>query len=328
MAGNLKASSTRVSDDGKSVIVETQSTQTAHELAAELENRVRAKEGGPGARANVWLRNSLDRFDETLGIYADRRLQIASNILMICLMALAVFAWYFVLPGYEAVMCVIGAVLAFTLKQLAADLDRAWVVKKNGMFAFFCVCIVTILVVECVASASLQSFVAERAATGQEDIGRRINMLTAEQERLNEAQKVAPKGTPDQTQALVDAFSANPMVNREGAQLTKTVGSMVKETGCKGNSYYVGIYCPTYLELKGDVDYAKQWHEDKARLQKIPAEIKEAELARPRGASTMSLGLGVIVPVGLTFLLGAFTVFIAYLAGRAKRTPLPQVGGN
>ena len=322
MAG-LKSAQAQIGADGVTVTVTAESAATAHELAAELENRVRLKEGGPGAKANTWLKNSLDRFDETLGIYADRTLEISANLLMVLAGTLAVAAWYFVLPGYEPVMMFIGALLVFTEKQLAAKFDRA-VVARTGLAPWFGAIIGIILIIECVASASLQSFVAGERETGRNDIAVNIQTLEIEKASIGQVLKTPPKGASDAINERIEALKLQPVVNRNGEVVVRSgyrVGEAIGD--CTGASYYVTIYCPTLIELQADLAQAKAYEAAQTRFREIGPEIQTLQAARPAQASTMALGLGVIVPVGLTFLLNVVMVVISYLAGRAKRTPLP-----
>lgn len=327
----LKGANTKIGDDGTTVIVKTESEHTARELAAQLETQVRAKEGGPGAKFNSWLKKSLDRFDETLGIYGDRALNIIRDVLLICAMALAAFAWYRVLPGYEILMCIVGMAIVFTIKTCAGRLDAAWREDK-GLFAFFSIIIAFGLIIEVMASSSLQAFTAVEQETGRADVDLQIDALSKEQSRLNIALLQPSPGSPAELEALIQGYRATPMVSSTGSQLTKTVGMMVDETGCAGRSYYVGIYCPDYLDLKGKLEAAKVYEADKERFSAIGPQIAALQAQRPHTSSTFALAskasgggtawwLSLVIPVGLTLMLNLTMLTIAYLAGRAKRTP-------
>lgn len=326
MAGGLTGQKTQILDDGVTLQVTAESAVTALEMQSRIENEVRAKEGGFGAKTNSWLRNSLDRFDETLGIYQDRSLEMAANGLMLLSGTLAVAAWYFVLPGYEPVMMFIGALLVFTGKQLAAKYDRA-VVAKTGLAPWFATIIVIILIIECVASASLNSLVANDRETIRDDTAANIETLEQEKASLVLILATPPTGSSEAIAANIEALKLKPVVNRAGDIVVKKgfrVGEAVGD--CTGNSYYVTIYCPTLIELRSDLKQAGAYEHASARFSEIGPEIQALQAARPKQASTMALGLGVIVPIGLTFLLYCVMVVLAYLAGRAKRTPLPPAG--
>lgn len=328
MAG-LKGANTTIGEDGLTITITTESEATARELQAQLETQVRTREGGIGAKANDWLGRSLNRFDETLGLYADRSLEIAANALMVCAMALAVFAWYFALPGYEIVMCTAGALLVFINKQLAAKLDRE-IVKQSGLAKPYGVAIIVILLIECVAAASLQSYVAVEQETGRTDIQANIDRLTNESNTLLITMAQVPTAPASAIDQRIEALKQTPAVNTQGTQLNQPVGRLVGD--CTGASYYVRIYCPTLRELMAQRDAASAYEVAKQRFDKIGPEIEALQKARPAQSSTLSLGMkmqegkpnfliGLIIPVGLTLALHGFMLWIAYLHGRSKRTP-------
>jgi hypothetical protein len=334
MAG-LKQATTEIGADGLSVKVTTESEATAREIAAQLEGEVRAREGGFGARLNNKLANSLDRVDETLAIYGGRRtFTILRDVLTVCAMTLAGFAWYRILPGYEVLMCVIGMAIVFGMKTCAGRLYVAEQSGDKGLKNLFTALIVLGLLLEVVASSSLQAFSAVEQETGRADITAQISVLEDEQRRLNIALTKPPPGTAAQQQALVDAYRATPMVNADGVQLVKTVGVMADETECKGRSYYVGIYCPPYLELVAKVDAAKAYESDKERMSQIPGELAVLRAKRPPSSSTFALAakggdtawlLSLLIPVGLALLLNLAMLVVAYVVGRPEQVaPLAE----
>lgn len=340
MAG-LKGANTEIGDDGLTVTVKTESEATARELAADLETRVRTAEGGFGAKFNNKLANSLNRFDETLGIYGDRMLQILRDVLTVCAMALAAFAWFRILPGYEPLMAVIGMAIVYAMKTAAGRLDKAEREGDIGLRNLLGVVIVGGLILEVLASLSLQAASSVDRETGRTDVNSQIEMLQSEERRLSIRQMGPNPGVPAQMEALVNSYRATPMVNRAGSQLTRTVGEMADATDCNPDSEagrrertYIGMYCPTLRELQGQVEAAKAFEHDSARLEAIPAEIQKLQASRPSASSTFALAqkggdwawlLSIAIPLGLTVALNLTMLLLAYLAGRAKRTPVLEL---
>lgn len=337
----LKGAHTEIGEDGVTVTVTAESEATAREIAAELETRVRVAEGGPGAKFNNWLSNSLDRFDETLGLYGDRMLSILRDVLTVCAMALAAFAWFRILPGYEPLMAVIGMAIVFAMKTAAGRLDKASRDGDQGRVRLLWLVIVFGFVLEVGASLSLQAATAVDRETGREDINQSIEMLQSEERRLSIRQMQPNPGVPAQVQALVDSYRSTPMVNRSGAQLTRTVGQMADATGCDPDTdagrrerTYIGMYCPTLQELLGQLEAAKAFEADAKRLETIPAEIAALQAKRPSASSTFALAqkggdlawlLTILIPMSLTVALNSAMLILAYLAGRADRTPVLEL---
>lgn len=328
MAG-LKGANAVIGDDGVSVTVKTESEATARELAAHLETQVRTAEGGPGAKFNSWLKKSLDRFDETLGLYGDRSLNIIRDVLLICAMAMAAFAWYRVLPGYEILMCVIGMAIVYAMKYCAGRLDKA-IVSKNGFAPFYGLIIVVGLIIEVLASSSLQAFTAVEQETGRLDIDKEISRLENERNMLQINLARVPSAPASAIDQRIEALKLTPAVNSSGTQLTKRVGDLVGD--CKGRSYYVTIYCPTLIELQAERDSALAYEQAKARFDEINPEINALTAKRPHTSSTFALAskasggdvtwwMSLVIPVGLTLALGLAMLLLSYLAGRAERTP-------
>lgn len=333
----LRDKHTTLSDDGLTVSVTTESAATARELAADLEAGVRKAEGGWGAKFNAGLERSLGRFDETLGIYADRQLAMIRDWLFICAMAMAIFAWYRTLPGYEILMCAIGVAIVWATKAAAGGIDAAHVAGDKVKVAFFTGIIVIGLILEVVASSSLQAATAVDRETGREDINLQISNLEAEQSNLMIALARPPSAPAAAIQARIDAYLTTPMVNSRGSQLTRTVGQMNEATGCNPDSengklerYYIGIYCGTLNELKAEKLEAESYEAAKQRFEEIGPQIAGLQKKRPAAASTFALAqkggdmawwLSLVIPVGLTFLLMLAMLALSYLAGRAKRVP-------
>lgn len=333
----LKDSHTSISDDGLTVSVKAESAATAREIAADLEAGVRKAEGGWGAKFNAGLARSLNRFDETLGIYGDRQLTMLRDGMFICAMAMAIFAWYRTLPGYEILMCVIGVLIVWAVKASAGSLDKAEQAGDRNLVNFYRVIIVIGFVLELIASSSLQASVAVDRETGREDINTQIANLENEQSNLMIALARPPSAPAAAIQSRIDGYLTTPMVNRNGSQLTRTVGQMYEATACNPDSeggaaerYYIGIYCGTLNELKAEKAEAEAYEAASARFAEIGPQIAGLQKIRPAAASTFSLAqkggdmawwLSLVIPVGLTFCLMLAMTVMAYLAGRAKRTP-------
>lgn len=333
----LKDSHTEIADDGLSLTVRAESSATVRELAADLEAGVRKAEGGWGAKFNAGLARSLNRFDETLGIYGDRQLSMIRDMLFICAMAMAIFAWYRTLPGLEPLMCFIGVLIVWAVKACAGSLDKAEQAGDRNLANFYRVIIVIGFVLELIASSSLQASVAVDRETGREDINVQIANLENEQNNLMIALARTPSAPAAAIQARIDGYLTTPMVNRNGSQLTRTVGQMYEATGCNPDSeggaterYYIGIYCGTLNELKAEKLEAESYEAAKLRFEEIGPQIAGLQKMRPAASSTFALAskggdmawwLSLVIPVGLTFCLMLAMTVMAYLAGRAKRTP-------
>lgn len=327
MAG-LKGASTEIGEDGVTVTIRAESEATARELAAEMETRVRQAEGGPGAKINSFLSKSADRLDETLGIYGGvRLLAIIRDALLVCAMTIAVFAWLRILPGYEILLGTVGALITFAMKSAAGRIYEAEQEGDENLRGMLVLVMGAGLILEVMASSSLQAYTAVQAETGRADVDSEIHRLDQERQTLLIKLARVPDGSSEAIEERISAFLANPMVNREGSQLTKTVGSLVDETDCKGNSYYVGIYCPTYLELKGEYQTALSYEQDKARFDQVGEQITKLQTMRPQGSSTFALAskmagadskwlLVLLVPVGITLTLNLAMLLLSYIVGR------------
>lgn len=327
MAG-LKGANTEIGEDGLTVSVKAESAATARELAADLETRVRSAEGGWGAKANAKLANSLDRFDETLGIYGDRMLQILRDALLLCAMALAAFAWFRILPGYEPLMAAIGMLIVFAMKTAAGRLDKAELEGDTGLRSLLIIIIVGGFILEVGASLSLQAASAVDRETGRTDINDQIKALENERNLLQITLVSAPTAPSSAIDQRIEALMLTAAVNTQGTQLNRKVGDLIGD--CKGNSYYVRIYCPTLLELQADRDKALAYETAQSRFAAISPEIAALRAERPDASSTFALAakggdsawwLSLVIPMTLTIVLNATMLLLAYLAGRAKRTP-------
>lgn len=327
MAG-LKGSSTEIGADGVTVTVTADSEATARELAAELETRVRKTEGGPGAKINNWLSNSANRLDETLAIYGGvRLLAIIRDALLVCAMTIAVFAWLRILPGYEILLGTVGALITFAMKSAAGKIYEAEQQGDKNLRGMLLLVMAAGLVLEVMASSSLQAYTAVQAETGRADVEAEIHRLDQERQTLLIKLAKVPDGASAAIAERISAYQATPMVNREGSQLTKTVGSLWDETGCKGNSYYVGMYCPTLLELQSDYQTALDYEKAQRRFDEIGPMITKLQGMRPKGSSTFALAtkvadndtkwiLALLVPVGITFVLNLAMLLLSYIVGR------------
>lgn len=327
MAG-LKGATTEIGEDGLTVSVKAESAATARELAADLETRVRTAEGGWGAKANAKLANSLNRFDETLGIYGDRMLQILRDALLLCAMALAAFAWFRILPGYEPLMAAIGMLIVFAMKTAAGRLDKAEQEGDTGLRSLLVVIIIGGFILEVGASLSLQAASAVDRETGREDINSEIRALESERNMLQITLASVPSAPSTAIDQRIEALMLTAAVNSRGDQLPRKVGDVIGD--CKGNSYYVRIYCPTLLELQAERDQAIAYELAQSRFAEIAPRISALQASRPSASSTFALAakggdsawwLSLVIPMTLTIVLNATMLLLAYLAGRAKRTP-------
>ncbi len=325
----LKGANTEIGADGLTVTVKTESAATARDLAADLETRVRAAEGGFGAKINNRLANSLNRFDETMGIYGDRMLQILRDALLMCAMALAAFAWYRILPGYEPLMATIGMLIVFAMKTAAGRLDKAEQEGDKGLHRLLVLIIIGGFVLEVGASLSLQAAAAVDRETGREDINSEIRALESERNMLQITLASVPSAPVTAIDQRIEALKLTAAVNTQGTQLNRKVGDLIGD--CKGNSYYVRIYCPTLLELEAERDQALAYEAAQARFAEIAPKISQLQASRPSASSTFALAqkggdsawwLSLVIPMGLTVVLNATMLLLAYLAGRAKRTPV------
>lgn len=338
MAG-LKGASTEIGADGRTITVTTESAATARELAVELETRVRSTEGGPGAKINNFLSKSADRIDETLGIYGGLRLlSIIRDALLLCAMTIAVFAWLRILPGYEPLLGTVGALITFAMKSAAGKIYEAEQENDTNLRTMLIAVMVCGLGLEVMASSSLQAYTAVQAETGRQDVDAEIKRLDQERQTLLIQLARVPDGSSAAIEERIKAYLANPMVNRQGSQLTKTVATLVEETGCTGDSYYVGIYCPTLLELRGELEAAQTYETAQARFEEIGPQITALQAQRPKGSSTFALAskmagedskwmLALLVPVGITFVLNLAMLMLAYIVGRSeyqKKHPAPE----
>lgn len=338
MAG-LKGASTEIGADGRTITVTTESAATARELAAELETRVRTTEGGPGAKINNFLSKSADRLDETLGIYGGvRLLAIIRDALLVCAMTIAVFAWLRILPGYEILLGTVGALITFAMKSAAGKIYEAEQEGDMNLRTMLFAVMLAGLGLEVMASSSLQAYTAVQAETGRQDIDDEIKRLDQERQTLLIQLARVPDGSSAALAERISAFEATPMVNAKGTQLTKTVGSLWAETECKGNSYYVGIYCPTLLELRGEMQAAQAYETAQKRFEEIGPQITALQAQRPTGSSTFALAtkvagadtkwlLALLVPVGITLTLNLAMLMLSYIVGRIeyqKKHPAPE----
>lgn len=327
MAG-LKGASTEIGADGVTVTVTAESEATARALAAELETRVRSTEGGPGAKINNWLSNSANRLDETLAIYGGvRLLAIIRDALLVCAMTIAVFAWLRILPGYEILLGTVGALITFAMKSAAGKIYEAEQENDTNLRSMLVLVMAAGLILEVLASSSLQAYTAVQAETGRQDVDAEIHRLDQERQTLLIKLAKTPAGPSAAIAERISGYQATPMVSRQGTQLTKTVGSLWDETECKGNSYYVGVYCPTLLELQGDYQAALDYEKAQKRFDEIGPMITKLQGMRPKGSSTFALAtkvadndtkwvLALLVPVGITFVLNLAMLLLSYIVGR------------
>lgn len=321
----LKQSTAQILDDGMTVQVTAGDAATAHELAADMEAQVRRKQG-PWARFNAWLGRILDRFDETWGLYEDRTISLISVCFLVGAVALAIYAWWRVLPGYEPLLAFVGATIVVAMKESAHRIGHNRSPELNKFF--YAVCAFG-LVIEILASSSLQASVAVEQETGRSDIESKITSLRQEQQLLQIGLLNDPGTTSEAQLKMIEAFKGKPAVNKAGTQLNKPIGELIGD--CTGSSYYVLAYCPSILELEAKVETIRKFETDKARYLAIPDEIQALEEQRPKQSSTLALaqkatGGGsdwwrpLVVPVLLSLFVNGAMLLTSYLNGRARRT--------
>lgn len=292
MAGGLKDAKTELAPDGVSVVTTFESAAAAREHQALLESNARKLEGGWGSKLNGWLDRSLARADETDSLFSRRALRMLSWLLAIGAVIMAWNAWAGFVPtkGLDLLLAATGATLVLVGKWAAADIHPAHLSGDQNKENMLVAAVALILVLEALAATSLQASIAYEQETGRTDVQSEIDSLRLEQSGLQLTVAQKPPYTAEAQQKLIDGFKLKQVVNRKGVVQQGAdwrIGAQVGD--CRGDSYYVTVYCPMILEMEANRDTALDWEQAKARFDAIPAEIAALEAQRPKQGSTFAL---------------------------------------
>jgi hypothetical protein len=334
----LKGAKTEISPDGLKVITTAESALAAQAIAARQEQALREEEAGPWGKFNGWFDRVLDRAEETNGIFKRRTFGALAWMLFIGASIMAWNAWFKLLPvkNLDMVLGGFGVLVILAMKLAAARLGQAHREGDKTLSKTLIAIIWGGFVLSVLVSASLQSSFIVDQEIGRHDTDAAITRLNDERELLKMRVEADPGVTEEQQQLVIERYLRTPMVNARGEQLKRTFQDHLRDTECKGSSYYTGIYCPTYFELLEVKEHAKNYKLARERFDAIPAEIRELEKHRPAQSSTLAavqtfggkgtgaLG-GVLLAMAIMAVLDLLMIGVTWLSSRPPAPkPLPE----
>lgn len=333
----LKGSTTEIGPDGLTVITRAESAQAAQAVAARQAQQLREEEAGPWGKVNGWLDRILDRAEETNGIFKRRTFGFLAWCLFLGAAIMAWNAWFKLLPvkDLDMVLGAFGVLVILAMKLAAARLGQAHREGDKTLSKTLLAIIWGGFVLSVLVSASLQSSFIVDQEIGRNDTDAAITRLNDERELLKMRVEADPGVTEEQQQLVIEKYLRTAMVNARGEQLKRTFQDHLRDTQCKGSSYYTGIYCPTYFELQEVKEHAKAYKLARERFDAIPAEITELEKHRPKQSSTLAamqtfgggkssgaMG-GVLLAMAIMAVLDLLMLGVTWLSSRPP-APKPQ----
>lgn len=308
--------------DGQTVLVTPVSSEAAaRRLSASIRDDILRTDGDWGQR----MRARIDQALQTVSLLVET-VDRSFMVLMCCAFAviaaiLAARSWpaLIPIPRFEWLMSIIGMLLIAAIAWSAHQLWRAWHTGQRTEFWGLLAGIVLAIVLNAIASISLQSQAAVEKDTGWRDARSRIDTLRGDRGRLAvQIYDAPPAGKAAQLDAQIQVIRAGSAVNRLGDPLKDTVGALVKD--CRGpDDYYKGKYCPEIVRLEGEAATARaaeKAHAEKLdEIAKIDAEIKELEAGPTKPQTALSLARLLLPEEGRVVASGQAVDVAAFLPG-------------